>query len=389
MNNITKKNEFATFLVYVAMFAIALVVGLVPVRNAISASDMNSGESVAVVIISVLAGILANSLGLELLHLLGAKAGGYQVNSWIVLGAGFKRNAKGKMRWSFSAFQGLTGQTDVLPKNRDTASPSGMVIFPMLGYLIEVIVLLILSNTLSSVQWLPVFSYVVLAVGGMIFVYNDFPAHLDSFTDGYLLTLLTKPVNRLAYNDILLAFDANKGDEEKAMASLPIYEDLSDFTSSLNVSAAYRLILEGKNEEALAIFEAISSCPKGISATTRQDATCQALALLLLGEDNAKSQEFYDNVSDADRKFIATITTLPSLRCYALISAVMENSESETDWAFDKAEKLKKKAEGEELKAEKALLAKSYDKVMKLHPEWDIQSDFLHDEEEENPTEGK
>lgn len=387
MNEITKKNDFATFLVYAAMFAVALLVGLLVISPAIGEANIKTPEAIVIVVVAVIVGIIFNSASLELLHMLGAAAGGYSVLSLCFLGLTFRKKGTSEKIFSFSSFDGLTGETKILPKDVEKSSPGLIVFFPMLGYLLEVIVLLVLSACFSSVVWLPIASYVVVAIGGMIFVYNDFPAHLDSMTDGYLLILLTKSANRIAFNQILVA--EHSENKEEALASLPLYEDLTDFTATLNVLAAYRLIVEGDNDGALAIFSKIADCEKNVSKSNRLEANCQRLALLMLLERKKEAQDLYEGMDDAARRYIASLATLPALRCYALVAGIIEESDSEVSWAFDKVERLEKKVSGVILEGEKKLLSDSYFYLKKLHPGFDIQADFIASQENEKKEEEK
>ena len=381
MNNLLKKNDFATFLAYIAMFAIALLVGLLVISPTIKGSSLSTPEAVVIVVVSVIVGVIVNSAGLELLHMLVAARGGYQILSVCVLSMTFKKRKSRKEKlFTFASFEGLTGETKVNPKDPEKSNPTGMILFPMLGYLLEVIVLLVLAAVFQSATWVPVGSYVILAIGGMIFVYNAIPAHLDSITDGYLLILLSKPVNRVAYNQILLA--EHSENKEQALENLPLYNEISDFTATLNSLAAYRKIKEGKPEEALAIFSAIASAQKGVSKSVVQEASCQKLALLLLLEKKGEAKDYYEGMSDADRRYIASLASLPALRCYALISGILEESDSEVSWAFDKVERLEKKVTGVALEGEKILLNSSYSLLKKMHPGWDIQADFIEHQEE-------
>ena len=388
MNDIVKKNDFATFLVYLAMFAIALLVGLLVISPSIQANNITTPTAIVIVVIAVLVGVIFNSACLELLHMLGAAAGGYKILSVCILGLTFKKKGKDGKRFAFGSFDGLTGETKIDPKDVEKSSPSGIVFFPMLGYLLEVIILLVLSACLSSyIAWFPIACYVILAIGGMIFVYNDFPAHLDSVTDGYLLILLTKPINRIAYNQILIA--EHSENKKEALASLPIYEELSDFTANLNTLAAYRMILKGDNEGALQIFVKISDADKNVSKSIRQEALCQRLAMLLMLEKKQEAKDYYEGMDDDTRRYIASLATLPALRCYALVAGIVEGSDTEVSWAFDKVERLEKKVSGVVLEGESKLLNDSYFYLKKMHPDWDIQADFIDHQNGETKKENE
>ena len=105
MNNLLKKNDFATFLAYIAMFAIALLVGLLVISPTIKGSSLSTPEAVVIVVVSVIVGVIVNSAGLELLHMLGAASGGYQILSVCVLSMTFKKRKSRKEKlFTFASF---------------------------------------------------------------------------------------------------------------------------------------------------------------------------------------------------------------------------------------------------------------------------------------------
>ena len=84
-----KKSEFATFVAYLAMFGVAILIGMVWLRPVISLNAHTLGiPYVLLVILSLLAGVILNALLIESGHLLGAKLGKYEVLVWNVLFVG-------------------------------------------------------------------------------------------------------------------------------------------------------------------------------------------------------------------------------------------------------------------------------------------------------------
>ena len=171
-----KRNDFATYIVYLGMIAIALLVGLLVVRPILA--NWNSDYGLLTVVLSVLGGAVLNSILLELGHLLGAKAGHYDVYGWTVLGISFKKDANGKTKVGFSNFEGLTGETKMSPKDIEKATSSGVILLPLVLFLLEVIggmVMIAFSDrmvnrdALADAVWMKVVAVVVMAVGGMIF----------------------------------------------------------------------------------------------------------------------------------------------------------------------------------------------------------------------------
>ena len=75
------------------------------------------------------------------------------------------------------------------------------------------------------------------------------------------------------------------------------------------------------------------------------------------------------------KKFIADLTTAPSVRAYLLISGLIDESEGETKAALSRVDKAIK-GSGEDKKAvEESLIKESLAKVIAAHPDWDF-SDY-------------
>lgn len=372
-----KKNDFATFIVYVAMLAVALLVGLLVLKpimeNYGSALPINS---VLVMILGLLAGILLNAFLLELGHNLGAKAGNYTVIKSVVLGIGFKR-VDGKKKFGFHGFEGLTGETKVKPNDVAKSSLSAYIMFPILFLFVEFIASMVLivycQNTEGSnpsIAWLHVFMVTILTVGGMIYLYDLFPARIESITDGYLLLLLAKPANKEAYNNMLIAEACVF--EGVEVPQTPVYTELTDFTVSLNLLSVYRHLTEGEPELALPILEPVLKEDSPVSKGVHDLCETLKLATLLEGENREKGKKMYAELSEETKKYIASLTNVTSLRCYVLIASFIESSESEANYAIDKAEKLIKGEDPNYKEAEKSLLQYDVDMVRKEHPSWDV-----------------
>ena len=372
-----KKNEFATFIVYVAMFGLALAIGLSVIRPIIvdygSALPM---PSAVVVIIALIAGVLINATAIELCHVLGAKVGKYRVLKCTVLGLSFSF-LNGKKKFAVSSFEGLTGETKVAPTNVEENSLNGYIFFPLLFLVVEFIGCIVgiaicqnLEAKTPSIAWLHISLVTVLTVGAMLFLYDLFPTRLDSVTDGYLLVLLNKPVNRVAYNNLLLAKAAAM--EGQPIPETPVYEELTDFTASLNFLAIYRKLAEGKPEEALAILEPILAEEAQVSDSWKDYARTLKLAVLLEGEDKTKGKKYYESFDDVAKKYIAGITNLVALRAYLLIASFIEGSESESNYAIDKAEKAIKACDPDFKNVEKSLLQLDVDLTREAHPSWEV-----------------
>ena len=372
-----KRNDFATFLVYVGMFAIALLVGLLAIKPVIDEFGARMPiNSYLLVGLGLLAGAVFNAVILELAHLLGAKAGKYRVNQWTVFGIGVKRK-EGKLKFGFSSFDGLTGQTKVAPMDVENSSLSAYILFPFLFLLVEFIAgMIIIVNCKSAeatdpaISWLHVFALTFLATAGMVFLYDLFPARIDSINDGFLMFLLNKQANKVAYNNLLLAQEATENGEP--IPEVPVYEDVTDFTASLNSLAIYRHLAEGRPDSALPIIELALAEEAHCSAKTKGDMRVLKLCVLLEKLDKSKGKAMYEELDDETKKYIASLSTITCLRAYALIASFIETSEFEANYAIDKAGKLLKGTDDSIRETEKSLLQMDVDSIRKEHPSWDV-----------------
>lgn len=371
-----KKNDFAIIVAYVLMIGLAIMMGFLVIKpileeygNAINSSI----NSVVLILLSLAGGVLLNALMLEFLHLAGAKIGKYEILSFVVLGIGFTKT-KEKKKFGFHTFEGLTGETKVRPLDPKASSLGLFVFFPVLGLILEVLVLMIISNVAAregaSLAWLRVMSLTILAVGGMIYIYDLFPARLDADTDGFLLILLSKPANKYAYNNIL---EARYCEQFGLPAPEPVvYDDVTEFTGMLNIYRVANLLVEGKSQEAERIL-AINLNPEArIPSSIHNISMAYKLALLLERKDKKEGKKYYDEISDNERRYLAELSSMAACRCYILISAFVENSENECNYAVDKVSQILKHTDAEILEEEKSLVDSEVKDIRKEHISWEV-----------------
>jgi hypothetical protein len=373
-----KRNDFATYIVYLGMIAIALLVGFLVVRPILS--NWSSDYGLLTVILSVLGGAILNSVLLELGHLLGAKAGHYNVYGWTVLGLSFKKDANGKTKVGFSNFEGLTGETKMAPKDIEKATSSGVILLPLVLFLVEVVggmVMIAFSDrmvnrdAMADAVWMKVVAVIVMAVGGMIFLYNYFPAHLDSVTDGYRMVLLSKPINKEAYNRHLLnEYCSTMG---LPVPPIPTYDDVTDYTAAVNMDKVYQCLAAGKYGEAILIVQKTLDTEERVSETTANEAMAMKLSLVLLTTRRDGGLTYYEeNVENPQRKYLATLPDAPALRSYLLVAGVLEGSETETNYALERAPKIMKNVPESRKVIEEKLLGLTLQRIKTLHPTWKL-----------------
>lgn len=370
-----KKNDAMGWIVYILMLGIAAAVGFGMLRPALSEYTMPM-NNVLFVVIAVVAGILLSANLLELGHMLGAKMGNYKILKVNILGMQFKKKKDGKFSFSFSfSFDGLTGETMMSPKDPTKSNPRHSIYMPLLFLVLEVAAcaaFMVLGIAMENTAWRAayIFALVVLVIVVLVNVYNIFPAALDSKNDGYLMTILNNKTNVEAYNNLLLASEKMLFGEP--VPEMPIYEQVTDFTNSLNQVALYAALGEKNFAKALEINEYTIKSKDKVSSKTYETAVAQKLSINLLVGDFEQAKEEYINLPLSNKKFIAELSTAPSIRAYALVSGLVDESESETKAALDRSDKAIKGSGEEKKNIEMDLIKASIKKISEAHPDWDF-----------------
>jgi hypothetical protein len=377
-----KKNDAMGYVAYLLMLVIAVVVGFAVIRPIFSNGTFSGTQpmpGVLLVFLALLIGVVFNAILLEVGHLVGAAMGKYDVRSCTILGIQFKKKDDGKKKIGFASFDGITGETVVIPNDVKKSNPTHMIYVPMFFFLLEVIGLVIfmvfcqtrVTQAEYVWEWWYVFALVILTVGGMIFLYDIFPAPLDSKNDGYLLTILTNPTNKEAYNQMLIAQDRlAKG---LPAGDTPVYDSVTDFTSKINEITLYQKLGAKDYEGALAIIEKTIACKAKVSDGVYHKAQAQKTAIILLTKPLEESKQYFIDLPLEEKKYIASLNNAPSVRAYLLASGLVEESLSESEAALNKADAAIHHA-GEYKKIEQAMLLEAAQKVLSVHKDWDLSS---------------
>jgi hypothetical protein len=279
------------------------------------------------------------------------------------------------MKVGFGGFDGLTGETKIVPNDVEKSNPRPFIFMPLVLFLLEVIlcvVLIVLGNN-SDVQGavtLKIVGITVLTVGCLIFVYDIFPAALDSKNDGAYFVIFNSKTNVIAYNQILMAEDKMAHGED--VGETKVYESVTDFTVKLNEVALYKALNEKNYDEALRINEFTINSKNSVSSKIYLNAVAQKMALHLYLNPLDEAKEEYISLKLEEKKFIANLSTGPAVRAYILISGLVEESEGETKLAMDKAESAIKNSGEDKRSAEEYLMKEALKVIVKKHKDWDF-----------------
>ena len=365
-----RKEEIRGLVMYLIMIAAAIIIGFTVIRNQMSLYAPQKLSGLGFIIIVLVIAYLVNVVGLELLHVVGAKLGGYTVTSVNILGLAIYKKGK-NWKVGFREFSGISGETKIAPK-KEKLNPNLQTWFPIFGFAIELGLCIIVSSLVkgqSKSEWLIPASTIMLLIASMLSFYNFVPVKLDSETDGYKIKLFSNPTNVKAYNQMLAINEKKRLGEE--IKEIPVFDEITEYTAEINILAMYKHLENEEFLEAEKIIDILLEHKKILNINDYYRLIAQKLYLAILTKPIEDAKKLYDEIAPTEvRRFIANDFSMPAIRAYVMIAGMIEGSESEVAFARSKVEKAKRRALASEIKAEEKLLGKAVDFVYEAHPKW-------------------
>ena len=381
-----KKEDITGLIVYLIIIAFAVVFGLAVLQKHNATSTFHDFWYVLYILVSVLIGTLLNAILFEMAHVLGAKVGKYTVISVTILGLCFyKEGDKRKVR--FSSFDGLTGETKIVPKEGmvEKANPYPYLLFGSIFFAVEaVIVMVIFSLFRNYDDFLGDLAYSLLtmgAIGLVILVYNILPMRIDSMTDGYRLTMVSNPKNKAAFNELLrVEYEISQGNNN---IEVKVFDEITNFTADLNLNRVYALLDNKDFAAAEEILDKIINAKEEVSAKVYIRARAQKIYINLYTKDLDEAREYYDKeVPVAIRREISNDVSMASIRAYLLMSGLLDRSRSECIIALNNVYRAFKRTPKNRQHTEVVLFNEALDKVISAHPDWELEGYKLQEREE-------
>lgn len=366
-----KKEDVASIIVYVFIIAIAIVFGITVLQERASATQMSQAQYIGYIILAIVVGVVANSILFELAHIAGAKAGGYDILMVNILGFTFYKKDN-KFKFKFSSPKGLTGETKIFPKaaRKKESNPRPYLMFGTLFFLLEAIALIVAFIFLKDKSAdLAYFLLVVLFLGGMIYIYNIMPFKLDSVTDGYRLTLISNPKNKVAYNELIrVEYEIENGNKD---VEIKTFETITNFTADLNLNKAYLSLDKGEYAEALVIVNQIIDAKTNVSEKVYIRALSQKVFIYMMQYDLETAKDKIEKeITHAERRSISNDTSMVSARAYILLAGLIDKSKSEVERTIFDIQKAFKATNKTRREIEIKLFNLALDKVCEAHPSW-------------------
>ena len=379
-----KKEDIAGIVVYTLMLAIAVVFGFTILQS----HQVNSGLSGMTYFLyifgGIVAGLLFNAILFEVGHIIGAKVGGYDILSVCILGFTFYK-FEGKIKFRFKNFDGLTGETKIVPKKdvKKECNPTAYLWFGTVFYLIEltaVIVVFALFGTSENIDVANIAYFILImgVLGILILFYNIIPLRLDTVTDGYRLKLVSNPKNREAFNELLrVEYEISIGNTD---VEIKTFDTITNFTADLNLNKVYILLDKKEFAEAEKLIDMIIENKNNVSDSTYIKARCQKIYINIMNRSFEEAKAYYDKeVSLEERRDISKNISMEAIRTYILTQGLFDKSRSECLIALNNVYKAFKHTPKQRQKVEIVLFNEALQKVIDAHKDWEFEGYILTD----------
>ena len=372
-----KKEDITGLIVYLIIIALAIVFGFTVLQNHSSESQLSGFQYVLYILGSIVAGIIFNAILFEMAHVIGAKIGKYEILSVNILGFCFYKDS-GKRRFKFSSFDGLTGETKILPKEGmvEKANPYPYLFFGSLFFAVEAIAVMVIFSIFrrSDDVLAKNIAYSILTVGAIglvILLYNILPLRIDSMTDGYRLTMVSNPKNKAAFNELLrVEHEIAQGNDD---VEVKVFEEITNFTADLNLNRVYALLDKKQYQEAEEILDKIIAAKEEVSSKVYIRARAQKIYIDLITRNLEEAREYYDKeVPVSERREISNDVSMASIRAYLLMSGLLDKSRSECIIALNNVYRAFKHTPKNRQQTEVALFNEALQKVVDAHPDWEL-----------------
>ena len=373
-----KKEDITGLIVYLIIIALAVIFGFTVLQTHNAESSFNGIGYVLYIIVSVVIGAVFNAVLFELAHIIGAKIGKYVILSVNILGFCFYKDG-GKTKFKFSSFDGLTGETRIVPKEGmvEKANPYPYLFFGSLFFVVEAIAVMVVFSIYrhSDTAILRDVAYAVLTIGAIglvILLYNILPMKIDSMTDGYRLTMVSNPKNKAAFNELLrVEHEIAQGNDN---VEIKVFDEITNFTADLNLNRVYALLDKKEYKPAEEILDKIIAAKQEVSEKVYIRARAQKIYINLYTRNLEEAKEYYEKeVPVAERREISNDVSMASIRAYLLMSGLLDKSRSECIIALNNVYRAFKHTPKNRQHTEVELFNEALEKVVAAHPDWELE----------------
>lgn len=377
-----KKESVFGIVMYLVIFALAVVYGLTVLQTHFKYSAMTAVWQYAVYIIGcIVGGILISAILAEFGHFLGAKVGGYKIVKFTILYFSIYLD-KGKHKFGFRKFDGLTGETLIIPNYEKKEKPNPYPYlwygpFFLISWFIACFVCFFSFNSGSKIDGDIAYGFLTVGLISLIlFVYDIVPIKTDTTTNGYQIANLIKTKDIKGYNDLLLA----KNDPENS---------LSNASGKLEVNDVQKVVVnnspEGKilsilthidnqqYDEANALISELLSKTEELTSKNLLEVEESQIYIKIMTTPYEEMAEYYNNeIPLSTKRDISADRSLAGIRTYILMAGLFDKSRSECALVLSKVAKAYKNTIPSRKHAELVLFNDALEKVCNAHPKWEL-----------------
>ena len=373
-----KKENIIGILLYILVFAVALIYGFTVLQAHFSRSsfaDMTNPVLMYAVyiLVSVVGGVFVTGVLQEFGHFLGAKTGGYKILSICLFYFTFYRNKEGKIRFKFASFDGLTGETKITPnyEKREKPNPYPFLLYGTIFNVAWIIACLVMFFRDYKVKGINGdISYFFLTMGiiaALATIFNILPIKVDSETDGYNLSKIKGDV--AAFNQYL---EFESGGETSNKANVVKKEQPAKFVPEIALSDVSALLEKDEYEKAFELIAKIKEHEDELNKKYQLELKAQYIYTYIFSKSETEVVEFYEKeVSYELRKDLANDNQMTSIRTYILTAGILDGSKSEVMLSLSKVLKAYKAVPNNRKHSELILFNKALDKVIEYRPKWE------------------
>ena len=381
-----KKGEFASIIVYMLIIAVAVVFSLTVLTTHFKESNFTSSWTYILFCLgAIITGVVSFAILLEVGHVLGAKAGNYNILSIAIFRFHiYKEDNKWKI--GFKKYDGLTGETKILPKDKKSNPSAYLLLGSLLTALLAIgfFIIFYTNNVKGNTPKQLDKAYFFLTAALTIFIcliYNILPITFDVNTDGQGLKMVSNPKNKIAFNEMLrVQHEIDNGNKN---VEIDTFTEITNFTAELNMSKVYILLNQKKYDEADKILDLVLNNKDSVSYKVYLRSLAMKIYNKIVTSSLEDTKEYIDKNVDINlRKDFSYDASLMCIRTYVLIEGLVDNSKYECLYVLKNLNKAYKAVPKNRRDSEAEMFNTAINMVHKIHPKWELNNYLIEQKTE-------
>lgn len=376
-----KKESIFSLVMYLVIFAFAVVYGLTVLQTHFQYSAMTQVWQYAIyIILCIVGGVLISAILFELGHFFGAKAGGYKVVKFTILYFTIYLENE-KRKFGFRKFEGLTGETLIVPNYEKKANPNPypyLIYGPIfnLAWFIGCFIFFFIYKNGSKFDSDVAYAFLTVGIIAIIlFIYDIVPIKTDANSDGYIFATLRKTKDIQSFNDLLFvknqSADSLKLENREKITKPVVQQNIN--TVEGKIMSLLTLIDEKKYDEANKLISELLSNEDELTGKNYIEIKEQEIYIKILTTPYEEMSKYYDEeIPLSLKRDISSDHSLSGIRTYILMAGLFDKSRSECALALQKVAKAYKNTLPSRKHPELVLFNDALEKVCSAHPKWEL-----------------